>query len=53
MISFNLSISLSEIVFEDDIDQMIKEFHRLRANDENYSKESTDNYGSGAKKKYS
>ena len=37
-------------VFESDIDQMIEEFHYLRANDENYSKESTDKYASGAKK---
>ena len=37
-------------VFESDIDQMIEEFHHLRANDENYSKESTDKYASGAKK---
>ena len=37
-------------VFEQDIDQMISEFHRLRANDSNYNKESTDNYGAGAKK---
>ena len=37
-------------VFESDIDQMIKEFHHLRANDKNYSKESTDKYASGAKK---
>ena len=37
-------------VFEEDIDQMIAEFHKLRANDDNYNKESTDNYGAGAKK---
>ena len=37
-------------VVEQDIDQMISEFHKLRANDENYNKESTDNYGTGAKK---
>ena len=37
-------------VFEEDIDQMISEFHKLRANDDNYNKESTDNYGAGAKK---
>ena len=37
-------------VFEEDIDQMIAEFHRLRANDDDYNKESTDNYGAGAKK---
>ena len=37
-------------VFEEDIDQMIAEFHKLRANDNNYNKESTDNYGAGAKK---
>ena len=35
-------------VFEEDIDQMIAEFHKLRANDDNYNKESTDNYGAGA-----
>ena len=37
-------------VFEEDIDQMIAEFHKLRANDDDYSKESTNNYGAGAKK---
>ena len=37
-------------VFEEDINQMIDEFHRLRVNDDNYSKEGTDNYASGAKK---
>ena len=37
-------------VFEDDINLMIDEFHRLRANDDNYSKEGTDKYASGAKK---
>jgi len=37
-------------VFEEDIDQMIAEFHKLRANDDDYNKESTDNYGAGAKK---
>ena len=37
-------------VFEQDINQMIDEFHRLRVNDDNYSKEGTDKYASGAKK---
>ena len=37
-------------VFEEDINQMIDEFHRLRVNDDNYSKEGTDKYASGAKK---
>ena len=37
-------------VFEDDINLMIDEFHSLRANDDNYSKEGTDKYASGAKK---
>lgn len=37
-------------VFEDDINLMIDEFHHLRANDDNYSKEGTDKYASGAKK---
>ena len=37
-------------VFEDDINLMIDEFHRLRVNDDNYSKEGTDKYASGAKK---
>ena len=37
-------------VFEDDINLMIDEFHHLRANEDNYSKEGTDKYASGAKK---
>ena len=37
-------------VFEDDINLMIDEFHSLRAKDDNYSKEGTDKYASGAKK---
>ena len=37
-------------VFEDDINLMIDEFHRIRVNDDNYSKEGTDKYASGAKK---
>ena len=37
-------------VFEEDINQMIDEVHRLRVNDDNYSKEGTDKYASGAKK---
>ena len=37
-------------VSEEDINQMIDEFHRLRVNDDNYSKEGTDKYASGAKK---
>ena len=37
-------------VCEEDINQMIDEFHRLRVNDDNYSKEGTDKYASGAKK---
>ena len=37
-------------VFEEDINQMIDEFHRLRVNDDNYSKEGTDKYALGAKK---
>ena len=37
-------------VYEEDINQMIDEFHRLRVNDDNYSKEGTEKYASGAKK---
>ena len=37
-------------VSEEDINQMIDEFHRLRLNDDNFSKEGTDKYASGAKK---
>ena len=37
-------------VYEQDIDQMIAQFHKLRANDDSYNKESIDNYGAGAKK---
>ena len=37
-------------VFEEDINQMIDEFHHLRDNDDNYSKEGTDKYALGAKK---
>ena len=37
-------------MFEDDINLMIDEFHSLRAKDDNYSKEGTDKYASGAKK---
>ena len=37
-------------VSEEDINQMIDEFHLLRVKDDNYSKEGTDKYASGAKK---
>tara|TARA_B100000579_G_C22633576_1_gene757891 strand:- start:84 stop:725 length:642 start_codon:yes stop_codon:yes gene_type:complete len=37
-------------VYEEDINQMIDEFHHLRVNDDNYSKEGTEKYASGAKK---
>ena len=37
-------------VHEQDIDQMIAQFHKLRANDDSYNKESIDNYGTGSKK---
>ena len=37
-------------VYEQDIDQMISQFHKLRANDDSYNKESIDNYGTGSKK---
>mgnify|MGYP001220804182 CR=1 FL=1 len=37
-------------VFEADIDIMIEQFHLLRKNDDNYSRVSTENYASGAKK---
>ena len=41
--------SLKE-VFESDIDIMIEQFHLLRAEDDNYSRKSTESYASGAKK---
>ena len=37
-------------VSEEDIDQMIVQFHNTRSNDDSYNKESIDNYGDGAKK---
>jgi len=37
-------------VREEDIDQMIAQFHNKRSNDDSYNKESIDNYGDGAKK---
>ena len=37
-------------VSEEDIDQMIFQFHNTRSNDDSYNKESIDNYGDGAKK---
>ena len=37
-------------VHEEDIDQMIAQFHNTRSNDDSYNKESIDKYGDGAKK---
>ena len=37
-------------VNEEDINQMIVQFHNTRSNDDSYNKESIDNYGDGAKK---
>ena len=37
-------------VSEEDIYQMIFQFHNTRSNDDSYNKESIDNYGDGAKK---
>ena len=37
-------------VREEDIDQMIAQFHNIRSNDDSYNKENIDNYGDRAKK---